>query len=169
MRSVRCWSVLLLLVALAALPACTITWREPTIQPLNTSRFYAAELNPTCDAAQQAAATLGVPIQEVQQQERACLISTDFKVLPDTGENPLDHLKEVAWVGVGGFIGGRYSLTITARTVRDGGTRVRITTRIEGYVNEEFGYQVLRSKGLIESHLFDAIGQRLGTPPVEAS
>ena len=71
-------------------------------------------------------------------------------------------------VGAGVLIGVPSTLTVTTREVRNGGTRVRVSTRIEGYVNEEFGYQVLRSNGLIESNIFDAIGDRLGTTPIEA-
>lgn len=151
-----------------ALPACTITLREPTLRPLNTNRFYAADLGATCDAVDQALQKSGLAIKDSQREDRACLVDTNFKVLSDTGEDPANHLKKVAWTGVGGFIGGRYTVTVTTRTVRDGGTRVRVSTRVEGYINEEFGYQVLRSRGIIEDTLFSSIAEQLGTAAVEA-
>jgi len=154
---------LLLLVS-----ACTITWKEPVLEPLNSSRFYAAEIGDTCTAVQKVISDFGFQIKDDQRQEKACLIDTEFKVFSDTGDDPTEHLKKVAWTGAGGFIGGRYTMTVTSRNARDGGTRVRVTTRIEGYVNEEFGYQVLRSRGLIEDRVFGAIGTQLGTAAVEA-
>jgi len=162
----RTWRVLATLTILA-LPACTITWREPTLQPLNANRFYASAVNTTCHAAEQVIKDFGLTIKSAQYEERACLIETDFKVLSDTGDEPANHLKKVAWTGVGGFIGGRYTVTATGRSVRDGGTRVRVTTRIEGYINEEFGYQVLRSRGVIEDALFASLGEAVGEPPTE--
>jgi hypothetical protein len=149
--------------------ACQITLREPVIEPLNTNRFFDAALEPTCDAAEQVVEALGLAIEDVQREGNACLLDTKFKVFSDEGDNPLDHLAKVAMVGAGGFIGGRYTLTVTTRDVRNGGTRVRVSSRIEGYVNEEFGYQVLRSNGTIEAGVFDAIGSRLGAAPVEAN
>ncbi len=157
-----------LLVALA-LPACQITWREPILQPLNSNRYYDSTLEATCNAAEQVVTHLGLTVKESQQQERACLLETDFKVLSDTGEDPTEHLDRVAFVSVGPFIGGRYTLTITTRNVRDSGTRVKVSTRVEGYINEEFGYQVLRSRGIIEERVFAAIGQSVGAAPVEAN
>lgn len=158
----------LLLPLLLSVGACQITWREPVIEPLNTNRFYDAELASTCDAAEQVVQALGLTLEDVQRQDNACLLDTKFSVFSDSGDDPMDHLGQVAMVGAGGFIGGRYTLTVTTRDVRNGGTRVRVSTRIEGYVNEEFGYQVLRSNGLIESNIFDAIGARLGAAPIEA-
>ncbi len=158
----------LLLPLLLGMGACQITWREPVIEPLNTNRFYDAELVSTCDAAEQVVQELGLTLEDVQREDNACLLDTKFSVFSDSGDNPMDHLGRVAMVGAGGFIGGRYTLTVTTRDVRNGGTRVRVSTRIEGYVNEQFGYQVLRSNGFIESNIFDAIGVRLGAAPIEA-
>ena len=158
----------LLLSLLLSTGACQITWREPVIEPLNSNRFYDAELSPTCDAAEQVVQSLGLAVEDEEREPTACLLETGFRVFSDEGDDPMNHLRRVAMVGAGGFIGGRYTLTVTTRDVRNGGTRVRVSTRIEGYVNEEFGYQVLRSNGLIESSVFDAIGARLGSAPIEA-
>ena len=158
----------LLLPLLLSAGACQITWREPVIEPLNTNRFYDAALEPTCDAAEQVVQALGLTLEDVQREDTACLLDTEFSVFSDEGDDPMNHLGRVAMVGAGGFIGGRYTLTVTTRDVRNGGTRVRVSTRIEGYVNEEFGYQVLRSNGLIESNIFDAIGAQLGAAPEQA-
>lgn len=167
MRTCRTLPLALLGVLLATLPACQITWREPVIEPINTNRFYDAEIDATCDAVEEVVRSLGLAVEDSQREETACLLETEFRVFSDTGEDPLNHLRRVAFVGVGGFIGGRYAVTATTRDVRNGGTRVRLSTRIEGYVNEEFGYQVLRSNGLIEERVFTAIGEQLGAPAVE--
>jgi len=164
-RSVRA-SVLLLALAL---PACQITWREPVLQPLNSNRYYDTGLETTCAAAQQVVLQLGLTVKESQEQDRACLLETEFKVLSDTGDDPTEHLNRIAFVGVGPFIGGRYALTVTTRNVRDSGTRVKVTTRVEGYISEEYGYQVLRSRGIIEDRVFAAIGESVGAAPAEAN
>lgn len=159
---------MLLALLLLCLPACRITFREPELKPLNTSRYYAAEVAATCDAVEAVLHELALPVKKQERQDNACLIETDFKVFPDIGDNPMNHLKRSALTGVGSFIGGRYFLTITGRDVRDGGARLRVVTRIEGYIDQEFGYQVLRSSGIIEDHTFAAVGEKLGVPPVEA-
>lgn len=166
-RTVRSALLVSMICALGVLPACTITVREPVIRPLNTNRFYDAELSPTCDAVEGVITAVGLHVKETRREDTACLVESDFKVLSDTGDDPTQHLKRVAYTGVGGFIGGRYTVTVTTRNVRDGGTRVKVVTRVEGYINEEFGYQVLRSRGLIEEAMFAAIGESLGTPPSE--
>lgn len=148
---------------LAAVPACTITWREPTIEPLDNDRVYAAGLESACAAAERVVRDFGLEVQETREQGGACLVESDFRVLPDIGDDPVDHLDEVAYVGVGGFIGGRYAVTVTARS-REDNTRIKVVTRIEGYVNEEFGYQVLRSRGVIEREMFAALADHLGQP-----
>jgi len=150
------------------LPLLLSMGAEPVIEPVNTNRFYDAPLGPTCDAAEQVVQEFGLALEDIQREDTACLLDTKFSVFSDEGDDPTDHLGRVAMVGAGGFIGGRYTLTVTTRDVRNGGTRVRVSIRIEGYVNEDFGYQVLRSNGLIERSIFDAIGARLGAPPVEA-
>lgn len=169
MRYARSLPRLCGLLLLILLPACQLTFREPRLEPLNTSRFYDAEIGPTCDALAEMASELGLPVESDQREDNACLIETGFRVFSDTGGDPTDNLKTAAHIGVGGFIGGRYWLTLTGRDVRDGGTRVRATVRIEGYINEEFGYQVLRSRGVIEQRIFDGVGTRLGAAPVEAN
>lgn len=154
---------------MAALPACQVTFREPTLQPLNTNRFYDAEVAATCDAVEQVLQDMGLAVMKRERQADACLIDTDPKVFPDTGDDPINHLKRSAFTAAGSFIGGRWFVTITGRDVRDGGARLRVVTRIEGYVNQEFGYQVLRSSGIIEDRIFAAVGDKLGVPPVEAN
>lgn len=154
-----------LAVLLLVMPGCSITWREPQLEPLNTNRFYDADLEATCDAAQSVVEGLGLEVDDSQREERACLIATDYKVLADAGEDPLEHLGDVALIGPGPFIGGRYTVTVTGRGSRDGGTRLKVVTRIEGYINQEFGYQVLRSTGLIEERVFERVGSRLGAEP----
>ncbi len=158
----------ILLIPVLLITGCQVTWREPVIEPLNTNRFYDAQLGDTCDAVEAVVQDLALQIEDSEREDSACLLDTEFTVFSDEGEDPINHLGRVAFVGVGGFIGGRYAITVTVRDVRNGGTRVRVSTRIEGYVNEEFGYQVLRSNGLIESRVFDSIGQQLGAPAVEA-
>lgn len=157
--------VIVLVSLLMALPACTITWREPELVPLDTNRFYDAGLEETCDAAEQVIGELGLEMEETQREERACLLATDYNVFADQGEDPIRNLDEVAIIGPGPFIGGRYTLTVTGRSSRDGGTRLKVVTRIEGYINEEFGYQVLRSTGVIEERVFDAVSNRVGAEP----
>jgi len=53
------------------------------------------------------------------------------------------------------------------REIRGGHAKVKIVARIEGYMGEEYGYQVLRSTGLIEETLFTRLNETLGTTPVE--
>ena len=167
MRDVRNLSRFGALLLLVALPGCQLTFREPRLEPLNTNRFYEAEIGPTCDALAGIADALGLPVESDRREDNACLIETGFRVFSDTGDDPIDSLPKAAHTGVGGFIGGRYFVTLTGRDVRDGGTRVRATVRIEGYINQEFGYQVLRSRGVIEQRIFDGVGSRLGVSAVE--
>ena len=167
MLSWRQFARLPALMCLLALPACQITWREPKLEPLNSNRFYAAELPGTCDALESVIADFGLTSKEVRREESACLVETDFRVLADSGDDPIDHLRRIAIIGPGPFIGGRYTVTLTGRGVRDGGSRVKVVARVEGYINEEFGYQVLRSTGLIEGRMFASLGETLGTEPVE--
>jgi hypothetical protein len=153
---------------LASVMGCQVTFREPKLEPLNTSRFFEAELGPTCDALEAMAGSLGLAIENIRREDTACMVETGFRVFSDTGDDPANHLSRAAYTGVGGFIGGRYFLTLTGRDVRDGGSRVRATVRIEGYINEEFGYQVLRSKGVIEERIFAGVAERVGAAAVEA-
>ena len=157
------------LLVVLALSACQITWREPVLQPLNSNRYYDSALETTCKAAEQVVLRFGLSVKESKAEERACLLETNFKVLSDAGDDPTEHLDRIALVGVGPFIGGRYILTVTTRNVRDSGTRVKVTARVEGYISEEFGYQVLRSRGLIEERVFTAIGDTVGAAAVEAN
>ncbi len=167
--SSRYRACLTLALMLLSLPACTIHWRQPRIEPLNTNRIYDAEFSGACAAAESVIAEFGLSVKESRQEDNACLVESGFRVFPDTGDKPTDHLDRVAITGAGGFIGGRYTVTLTVRGVRNESTRVKVVTRVEGYINEEFGYQVLRSTGVIEREMFAALGRLLGTTPIEAN
>ena len=151
---------------LLALPACTVTWRQRPIEPLDTDRTYAAAFEETWAAVERTVAGMEMEVRDRQQEGGVGLLETGYRVLSDMGDD-VNRLERIAYIGPGGFIGGRYTLTVTVRSLRSGDTRVKVNTRIEGYVNEEFGYQVLRSRGLIEDRIFTQIGTALGTEPVE--
>lgn len=165
-RTARCTSAFLLL----ALPACTITFREKPIEPLDTDRNYAVPLE-QCWSATQAVIEDFVPeVKEAnfEPENEAGLIVSEFAVLADQGE-PVNHLRQVAYARGAPFIGGRYTLTTTLRKVRDGTCKVKVVARIEGYLGEEYGYQVLRSTGLLEETIFERLGTQLGAEPVADS
>lgn len=157
---------LLAAMLLVALPACSITWRQRPIEPLDTDRTYAAGFEDAWAAIERTVTGIELEVRDRQQEDGVGLLETGYSVLSDTGDD-INRLDKIAYAGPGGFIGGRYTLTVTVRSLRSGDTRVKVNTRIEGYVNEEFGYQVLRSRGLIEDRIFTRIGTALGTEPVE--
>lgn len=150
------------------LPACSVSVREPTIEPLDTDRRYQAACDPTWESTLGVIEEMPPAVEERERRERAGLITTGFAVLSDTGAE-INHLDQVAFSRGGRFIGGRYALTVTVRCLEEQETKVKVVSRIEGYVNQEMGYQVLRSKGLLEEEVFARIGESLGTPPVNAS
>lgn len=158
------WTVGLLLLAL---PACTITFREKPIEPLDTDRNFPVALDSCWETTSDVIRQFPPEIKEsrFEPENEAGLIVTDFAVLPDRGE-PHQHLDNIAYSRGARFIGGRYTLTTTLRKIRDGSCKVKVVARIEGYLGEEYGYQVLRSKGLLEETVFNRIEQRLGTAPV---
>ncbi|MFQ5743592.1 MAG: hypothetical protein ACE5HV_08385 [Acidobacteriota bacterium] len=153
---------------LAALPACTVTFRQKPIAPLNTSRNYKTGVKDAWTAAKAVIEEWPHEIQEANFEEEngAGLLTTDFKVLSDQGDK-INHLKKVAYAQGASFIGGRYALTVTVREVRGGLSRIKVVARIEGYLGEDYGYQVLRSTGLLEEAVFNRINERLGTTPVD--
>ena len=153
---------------LLALPACTVTFRQKPIEPLDTDRNYDTTIQAAWSGIKQVIEEWPYQISEesFDADNNAGMIITDYWVLPDLGED-VDRLKEVAYAQGAPFIGGRYTLTATVREIRGGNAKVKIVARIEGYMGEEYGYQVLRSTGLIEETLFDRLSETLGTTPVE--
>lgn len=149
---------------LLSLPACSVQFREPTIERLDPDRSYDAACDPTWGTTQEVLEELGAEISEIERRDQAGLITTDFTVLSDIGAD-INHLDRVAYSRGGSFIGGRYALTVTVRCLQDGRSKVKVVTRIEGYMGEELGYQVLRSTGLLEREIFRRIGARLGAEP----
>lgn len=158
----------LVAVLLASLPACTITFREKPLLPVENDRNFSVGFQEGCwNTTQTVVEGFGPEIKEVRLEEenRAGLIVTDFAVLPDTGPD-VKHLKKVAHTGNAGFIGGRYALTVTVREIRGERCKVKVVSRIEGYLGQEYGYQVLRSTGLLEEEILTRIGQELSSPAV---
>ncbi len=152
---------------LAVLPACTITFREKPIEPLDPDRNYAAAIEDTWEATKQVVEQFVPEIEEANfvPGNAAGLIVTEPAVLSDEGED-FNRLRRVSFARGGGFIGGRYTLTITVRKVRGGQSKVKVVARIEGYMGEDFGYQYLRSTGIIEEEIFARISARLGMDPI---
>jgi len=155
------------LILLAALPACTVTFRRKPIQPIDTDRNYEVDATVCWDASRQVVTdfTSGIDDEEFDDENDTGLLVTEYAVFADTGDDDWRHLKRVAYAQGAPFIGGRYQLTLTTRTIRGGACKVRVVARIEGYMGEEYGYQALRSNGTLEQELFDRISARLGTEP----
>ncbi len=157
----RTQTILALLLA-ALVPACSVTLREPVVQPLDPSRIYATDLEPVCDALEATLAGLGLTIANTVAERTACLSETEHLRLSDTGD-AINHLDEVAYVGNQNFFShGRYLLAVSARPGPQG-VSVRVTSRIEGY---DAGYRLLRSTGLIEQTFFDRLSEQLATEPI---
>lgn len=150
---------------LVALPACTITFRQKPIEPLDPDRNFEAPLDRTWEATREVIAGFGPEIETAEFEDDAGLIVTEFAVFPDAGPD-YAQLDSAAYAQGFPFIGGRYTLTVTVREVRGEQTKVRIVPRIEGYLGEEYGYQTLRSTGLLEEELFGRISTELGVPPI---
>lgn len=163
--SIRVIAVVLLL---AALPACTVTFRRKPIVPIDNDRNFDVDVQSCWDTSTKVVAdfTSGVDEQEFDPQNNTGLMVTKYAVFSDSGDNDWQHLKRVAYAQGAPFIGGRYQLTLTTRTIRGGACKVRVVARIEGYMGEEYGYQALRSTGLLEQEIFDRISAALGTEPV---
>ena len=158
-------SPLVVALLLVALPACQITWRQRPVEPLDRDRKYEMQYDQTWVAVQQVMRGFGLEVKEQRQEGDVGLVDTEFKVLSDTDED-VNRLNKVAYTGPGGFIGGRYAMTVTVRGLNSGETKVKVVTRVEGFINEEYGYQVLRSTGLLENEVFVRIGNQLGTEPI---
>lgn len=153
---------------LLALPACSVTFRQKPIEPLDTDRNYDTTIQAAWSGVKQVIEEWPYRISDesFDADNNAGMIVTDYWVLPDLGE---DHhqLKKVAYAQGAPFIGGRYTLTATVREIRGGHAKVKVVARIEGYMGEEYGYQVLRSTGLIEETIFNRLNETLGAVPVE--
>ena len=155
-------------IMLLALPACTVTFRQKPIEPLDSDRNYDTTIQAAWSGIKQVIEEWPYEISEesFDDENNAGMIITDYWVLPDLGPDH-DRLKKVAYAQGAPFIGGRYTLTATVREIRGGHMKVKVVARIEGYMGEEYGYQVLRSTGLIEDAIFTRLNEALGTTPVE--
>ena len=153
---------------LIALPACSVTFRRKPIEPLDNDRNYEVAIEQCWETSKQVVTDFvsGIEDQTYAPGNQAGMIVTEFAILSDTGDDDYNHLKRVAYARGASFIGGRYQLTVTTRLIRGGRCKVRIVARIEGYMGEEFGYQTLRSTGVIEEEIFGRISTALGTEPV---
>ena len=155
-------------VLVVALPACTVTFRRKPIVPIDNDRNYNVSVQTCWDTSKKVVTdfTSGVEEEDFDPQNNAGLLVTRYAVFSDSGENDWQYLREVSYSQGAPFIGGRYQLTLTTRTVRGGACKVRVVARIEGYMGEEYGYQALRSTGLLEQEIFNRISADLGTEPV---
>lgn len=156
------------LALLLALPACTVTFRRKPIEPIDNDRNYTVEIANCWETSKQVVTdfTPGIEDESFEPANNAGLLVTDYSVFADTGDEDWRHLKRVAYSQGAPFIGGRYQLTLTTRLIRGGNCKVRVVARIEGYMGEEYGYQALRSTGVLEQEIFDRISTALGAEPV---
>lgn len=145
--------------------ACSVTWRQPEIRPLNPVRQFAVPAAALCDALLGALGELDLEAEAVTIEADACLVETGYRRLTG-GDDPLEQLREVAHTAGGDFFShGRFLVTASVREL-DEGSRIRLTTRIEGF---DAGYRVLRSTGLIEEELFERIAAKLKGPAPEGA
>lgn len=152
------------IVLLAALPACSVTWRRPEVAPLDPVRVYPVAGSSACDAALQVLEELGLDGKATMRREQACILESDYQRL-GTGPAGFDRLQDVAYVGGADlFSHGRYLLTASIREGDDGNARVRFTARIEGY---DGGYRTVRSNGAVEKDAFERLSRRLGIDPLD--
>lgn len=161
-RGLNRWAAVALLLTL---PACTITFRKKPLEPVDDDRSFDAPVTRTWEVVQDVVTDFVDEIERTEFEDDAGIIVTEFAVLPDTGPR-YQHLDEVALAQGYPFIGGRYSLTVTVRQVQGGQSKVRVVPRLEGYLGQEYGYQALRTTGVLEQELFNRISQRLGVEPV---
>jgi len=163
----RTWIRLAALVCLLALPACTVTFRRKPIEPIDSDRNFDINVQECWNASRQVVADFanGVDEESFDATAETGLLVTKYAVFADTGEEDWKYLRRVSYSQGAPFIGGRYQLTLTARHLRGGACKVRVVARIEGYMGEEYGYQALRSTGVIEQEIFDRISAQLGIEP----
>lgn len=165
----RIHSRLAAIVLLAALPACTVTFRRQPIQPIDNDRNYDVDVAACWEASRQVLTDFatGIESETFEQENNAGMLITDYAVFADTGDDDWRHLRRVSYSQGAPFIGGRYQLTLTTRPLRgEGACKVRVVARIEGYMGEEYGYQALRSNGTLEQEIFDRISAQLGAEPI---
>lgn len=155
------------IVVLLALSACTVTFRRKPIEPLDNTRNYEVAVAECWDSAKQTVTDFVNRIEDTSFDagNQTGLLVSEYAVFADTGDADWQHLKRVAYSQGAPFIGGRYQLTLTVRTIRGGACKVRVVARIEGYMGEEYGYQALRSTGVLEQEIFDRISIALGSEP----
>ena len=58
----------ILLIPVLLITGCQVTWREPVIEPLNTNRFYDAQLGDTCDAVEVVVQDLALQIEDTRMR-----------------------------------------------------------------------------------------------------
>ncbi len=158
--------VIAVVVLLVALPACTVTFRRKPIVPIDNDRNFDVGVQTCWDTSRKVVTDFSSGVDDQVFQNNAGLLVTKYAVFSDSGNDDWRHLKRVAYSQGAPFIGGRYQLTLTTRTIRGGACKVRVVARIEGYMGEEYGYQALRSTGLLEQEIFDRISAALGAEPV---
>ena len=155
---------ILVAVVVLLLPACQVTLREPEVQPVNPVVILPTELQPTCNQVRSAIGFLGGSLEEEIVERDACLFESAYLTLESSGRG-ITRLDDVAYVGTASvFSRGRYKLTVSARPTTDGNTRLRLTTRIEGFDGD---YRVLRSRGLIERTIVERITTVMDVEPVD--
>ena len=154
-------------VCLLASAACTVTFRRKPIEPIDNDRNFTVEMQDCWGASRQVVADFanGVEEQTFDAENKTGLLVTRYAVFADTGDDDWQHLRRVSYSQGAPFIGGRYQLTLTTREIRGGACKVRVVARIEGYMGEEYGYQALRSTGVLEQEIFDRISVDLGVEP----
>ncbi len=165
---VRATAVVVLAVLLAG---CQVTFRRQPIQPLDNDRNYDIAVEPCWDASRQVVADFanGVEKESWEPENDTGLLVTEFAVFSDTGDDDFKHLKKVSYSQGAPFIGGRYQITLTTRLIRGARCKVRVVARIEGYMGEDYGYQTLRSNGVLEQEIFDRISSQLGVTPADGA
>lgn len=158
------WLVLPALLTLTT--ACQVTWRQPDVQPVNPVVVLPAPLEATCAQLRDAIGFLGGAIDNEVVERDACLYESGEIALLRTADAAVRDLDEVAYV-TDNLSRGRYHLTLSARPTSSGDTRIRISTRIEGY--DGGSYRLLRSRGLIERTLTERVTEVLEVEPVAGS
>ena len=153
------------------LSGCQVTFRRKPIQPLDNDRNYDIAVQPCWDASRQVVTDFvsGIEQETWEAENDAGLLVTEFAIFPDTGDDDYKHLKRVSFAQGAPFIGGRYQITMTTRLIRGERCKVRVVARIEGYMGEDYGYQTLRSNGVLEQEIFDRISSQLGVTPADGA
>ncbi len=155
------------ILCLVVLPSCTVTFRRKPIEPIDNDRNFEVALQQCWQASRDVVADFanGVEDEQFDAESNTGLLVTEYAVFADTGDDDWRHLRRVSYSQGAPFIGGRYQLTLTTRGIRGGACKVRLVARIEGYMGEEYGYQALRSTGVLEQEVFDRISTQLGVEP----